>query len=1147
MYGVKGTSTILNSVARQGVLTKQLVAPKSTAFLANLPTRQVSAGKLSYTTRSQTQFNQKQEIDGNNNSNNNASTATLSHLNKPTWTTVEGLKKNNRKKFSAYDTAAVAAAAAEPAHFDVRILQAAKQKNSRAVVDAFVQGKSAAGESAPPLSTQTYEAVIQAYGKLRKINQPLTPMMNAYHDMISTGVSPSSQTYALLIRSLCNRDSEVQKTVSMLKRQIARTGTTVNNLGDLENENNMEKALALFNKAVKEKSTQDFDIELYNTLLRGLSYKGNTQDGLYIYEHLESAHNANPNGMTFATLMSMFGTAGDLAAVRECFNEYKTLRKHLPNHDATYVYNAFVYAHVNAGDIPGALDIIENVMVQDRVKITILPFNKIVRRACFDGNMDTVDSVLAKLEADTKLPNPDASTYGMILSAYSHLKDFEKATKVYQNLMNHDISKQYGHLADYAFACTNNHLPDQALDVVKAMTSRGLELDSNLCKGVVLSFVNNDRMDDAVTTLKSLIGLYSKNNFLDASSPVSTLALDLTLKCKDLGNALSILQVINNYSIRPTPAVCEAVFNMYEEAKSSPDVWQRVSKDMNERSFFILYDMAFRKENTPEGFCKLAFDLLKDMHALNVSPSASLYVRVLTRMKKYEATEYEARWKEEFAPYMSAIEDQIRVDRKVAPKAEDVAAAASTDSKVSEFAVKPSNITVESDLLSAAALDAALGGKFDEAIDVLNNKIIQHGKVPTPEAVRDMIQLSTKLGRLDAAQDIYKTVIDSISLLEGARKQRGYHAIYNSMLVAHARNGDLNAAKIFYDKLRKHDLYPDGDAYGSLLACTANSTTDESTDALAIYEESRKHNVRPTVYLYNVIISKLAKCRKIEPVLRLFNEMKQLGVLPNSITYASVISACIRCSSESRAAQYFQEMISSPKYQPRIGAYNSMIQFYVQQKPNREKALEYYNLSKQFNLKPSLHTYKLLMEAYANIPAYDMLTAHNLLTEMNKRHGYRPSAGHYATLIRSYGCLHRDVQSAVAVYKEMQKSGIKADETVYQAMMNTYIDNNDMNSAQQIYKDMLKQGTKSSAYIENLFITGYGAQGQLEKAEQVFNGMSDVDNLIKEPSTYEAMAKAYVDNGEKTKAVNVVQQMRSRDFPPKVVDGVIQLINASTK
>jgi pentatricopeptide repeat protein len=271
--------------------------------------------------------------------------------------------------------------------------------------------------------------------------------------------------------------------------------------------------------------------------------------------------------------------------------------------------------------------------------------------------------------------------------------------------------------------------------------------------------------------------------------------------------------------------------------------------------------------------------------------------------------------------------------------------------------------------------------------------------------------------------------------------------------------------------------------------------------------------------------------------------MKQLGVSPNSITYASVISACIRCSSESRAARYFQEMINLPKYQPRIGAYNSMIQFYVQQRPNREKALEYYNLSKKFNLKPSQHTYRLLMEAYANIPAYDMLTAHKLLSEMSKRHGLRPNAIHYATLIRSYGCLHRDVQSALAVYKEMKKSGIKADETVYQAMLNTYIDNNDMQNAEKLYQEMITQGTKSSPYIENLFIAGYGTQGQLEKAEKVFNKMEDT-NLVREPSTYEAMAKAYIENGQKDKANMVVEQMRARDFPPKVVNGVVQLIHS---
>ncbi|KAI8891401.1 hypothetical protein K501DRAFT_281424 [Backusella circina FSU 941] len=1129
MYGVKGTSTFINTVTKQGVLTKQFTAPKSTAFLSNLPARQVSAGKLSYTTSRASQFGQKQS--NNEQDSNNHFQQKRNHWN------VASLKHSHQ--FRSNSTLAAISPESEEitALVDSRIRKAAMAKNPKAVVAEFVQGKSAGAE----LSTQNYEAVIEAYGRLRKHNQPLTPMLNAYQDMVASGVRPTSQTYALLIRNLLNRDTEVNKTVSTLRRQIARTGNEVDNLGALEAENNMGQALALFNKAVNEKLTQDFDIDLYNRLLRGLSFKGNTTDGLYIYEHLEKAHNANPNGSTFAALMALFGSAGDLKAVQECFNEYKSLAKKLPHHDAAYVYNALVYAHVNAGDLAGALDVVENVMVKDKVNVTIIPYNKIIRNACYVGNMETVDKLVTKLETDGSLPKPDVNTYGILLSTYARMENFEKASKMYHSMLNLDLSKQYGHLANYVYACTGKKMADEAYSAVTAMREHGLDLDANLCKNVVLAFVESNRMLDAVEALKSLVSLHAKSTFVDENSPLAALALDLTLKCNNLTSAVSILQTLNIYSIRPTATVSAAVLQMYHDAKVDPNQWKKVSENLNSQSFQTLYETIFRSDSSPDMFCQSALDLLKDMHALNLTPPASLYVRVSARMKKYGEPTAEARWKEEFAPYLSAISEQIKHDQELDKQVKNNSGAESTGSP---------SINLESDMTSGEALKIAMGGHFDEAIDILNTKIVQKGKVPTPEVIRDMIQLSTKVGRLDAAEKIFATVDGSLSRLDRHHKNRTVYMVYNAMLVAYARNSDLENAKVFYDKLRKHDLYPDGDAYGSLLACTANATTDESIDALAIYEEAKKHNVRPTVYFYNVIISKLAKCRKIEPVLQLFEEMKQLGIAPNSITYASVISTCVRCSSESRATRFFQDMISSPKYQPRIGAYNSMIQFYVQQRPNREKALEYFNLSKKFNLKPSHHTYKLLIEAYANIPAYDMLAAHKLLSEMYKRHGLKPTAIHYATLIRSYGCLHRDVKSAFAVYKEMKKAGIKADETVYQAILNTYIDNNDMKNAETLYKDMLSEGTHSSPYIENLFITGYGNQKDVAKAEEVFNKMTDAkmkkSDLVREPSTYEAMVQAYLNNSQEGKALEIIDLMRARDFPPKVVDGVAQLIQNSS-
>lgn len=1125
MYGVKGTSTILNTVARQGVLTKQFTAPKSTAFLA----RQVSAGKLSYTTTRPTQFSQKsiqQQQQDQTDLKTTTSASTLANFpqQQSAWNIVgsSGLKKNQNNYKAIEPIEPI-----EPDQIDLRILEAARRNDSDAVVKAFMQGKFALGDTPPSLSTQTYEAVITAYGKLHRNNQPVTPLLNAYQDMIATGTPPSSKTYATLIRSLCNRAGEVRTTTSMLRRKNARTGITAGNMNDLENEKNMEQALEIFVQAVNEQRTQNFDTDLYNRLISGLAPKGNTKDGLYIYEHLESARYAKPDSTTFANLMSLFGNAGDLNAVQECFLEYKSMRNALPAHSPARIYNALVFAHVNAGDIKGALDVIENVMVKDQVPVTITPYNTILHKACNTNQMEIVESIIAKLESDVSLPKPDEDTYTTVLSALCRQLDFDKASKVYQSLLGKDLSRQYSHLADYAYACSKNHRPDEALKVIQDMSKHGLPLHENLGETVVHSYLKDNRVEDAAAAINAITDIYAQSNTVHDQSPISKMALDLVTQCKDFGSALSILQCMFKYAVRPTPTAAQTLLKLYEETKSDPDQWKKVSSDLTKSSYRTLYDSVFRTSYYADDFCKISFELLEDMNRLNITPDSGLYIRVMSRMKKYNALEAVERWKEAMAPYISNIQAQINSENKFTNSNNQVEPLADT----------------ESDLLSSVAVDACIRGEFDSAINVLKNQILKDGRLPVPAAVRDMILLCNKAGRLDCAQDIYESIRKPYNELQGGRKIRALSMIHNSMLIAYARKGDLKSAKEFYDKMRKKGVYPDGDGYASLLSCSSNKTTDECTDALAIYEEVKKHNVRPSVYLYNVILSKLAKSRKVEPVLNIFEEMKTFGIAPNSVTYASVISACTRCSSETRAAHYFDEMIHSNRYLPRIGPFNNMIQYYVRQNPDREKALNYYNMLRKFDLKPSQHTYRLLMEAYANIPAYDMLTAHKLLTDMKKRDDICPTTAHYATLIQSYGCLHRDVQSALAVYNDMKRTGVQPDEVVYQAMFNTYIDNNDMSSAEELYKEMVDQGTKTLPYIENLFITGYGNRKELEKAEKVFKKMREYK---KEPSTYEAMAKAYVENGQIESANNVVERMRARDFPPKVVQGVIQLINQAT-
>ncbi|KAG0738788.1 hypothetical protein G6F29_010648 [Rhizopus arrhizus] len=941
MYGAKATSAIFNTVARQGVLTKQLTAPKSTAFLSQIPARHVS-GKISYTTTSRsTQFSQKsaqhnqeqQTLDDNSHASLHPSLRT------GPWTTVGSHAGKTLL---------------DPAQIDVRILQAAKEKNSRAVISTFVQGRSS-GDLA--LSTQTYEAVIEAYGKLRKHNQPLTPMMEAYKHMVASGVRPSSQTYALLIRSLCTRDSEVQRTMGMLRRQVARTGNAVDSLVDLENEKNMEQALALFEQAVNEKCTQDFDVDLYNRMLQNLSFKGNTESGIYILQQLEGAGHAKPNGVTFATLLAMFGVAGDLPAVRECFMEYISLKNKLPSHDPAYVYNALVSAYVDAGDLDGALNIVQNVMVRDKVNVSILPYNKIFRRACYDGKMDVAESLLQKLESDPSLPKPNGSTYAAILSAYIRANDLESASKIYERLLKQDISKEYGHMADYAYACTSNNQPDVALKVIQDMVQGGLKLDATLGEKVVENFISNGKINEAIQSYHTVMDLYARDHFVDKNSSLSVFGLDFTARCNDLGQALDVLEILRKYSVGPNPVVSDALLNMYKETKTNPDQWDQISKRLSKMTFSVLYDAVFRRQSVPEEFCKTSLELLNDMHAVGILPTPSLYIRVLTRMKKYgAATEYEARWKEEFAPHLNAS------DNSPQPTESHISSSQDTPETASVSANSPPRMTVESDMLSGKALAKTLEGDYEKAISILKHDIINNGSIPTPDAIRDMIQGCTKAGRLDVVSEIYDTAIGSIKRLEKHNKQRALSTIYNAMLIAHARLSGLESAKVFYDEIRRIGAFPTGDAYGTLLQHSPHTDNEDCTEALAIYDEAKKNKVAPSVFFYNVVISKLAKARRLDDVLKMFEEMRQVGISPNSVTYSTVISAALRCGQDELAVQYFKEMSASPRYRPRPGPYASLIQFYAQQKPDKEKAFHYYHLAKQHKLKLPDHTEIMLKE-----------------------------------------------------------------------------------------------------------------------------------------------------------------------------------------
>lgn len=953
--------------------------------------------------------------------------------------------------------------------------------------------------------------------------------------MVRSQVQPSSYTYTLLIRTLCRRDVEVQKTVAMLKRQSARTGHLVQDIGVLESEGNLTKAMDLFTQAGHH--VQGFEVDLFNQLLRVLSHYGDTVHALQVFGQLEQAQSASANAATYAALINLFGRAGDIQAARRYFAMYQEHKHEMGPHDASYVYNALVDSHLKCGLLDGALRVIDTDMVQDGIKLTIIPYNSVIRHHCTCGDMERAHAVVRLLLADEILPQPDASSYGPILAAYCQAQDLQGAQAVYGDLVKMDIAKSYGNLANFALLCLAKQKGDMALQVVEDMRVARLEPDPVLACRIVSFFIQTGNADQAISSLHVILGVLSPRTLAKGQRLLVDTSLQLVAMVKEVRQMLQVAHVTASlwYGGKMPGALGKALVKSYQDATVT---------GFTMADYSMLFDagliMAHQSNHSDveQPIMPVFLSLLNGMQSDRLVPPSNLVSRVTTYWQMKGDVKAEATWRAAVDPVSVTLEPTSDAATLMVQEHGD-------DSKEEPTAASLYDVTASQDIMKSV-----MHGHLSNAMALLE-QICAGDKCPSPDSLRDAIALVGKQGHMDMALKMYQVCLASYTKdgQENTKKtQEAVYLITNSILIGYAQQGDMAHAKIYYDQIKKMGLFPDGNGYASLLLGSAKCATDEASDALTIYDEAKRHNAKPTTFFYNVVISKLAKARKLESALYLFDEMREFKVTPNSITYGAIISACVRAGSEPHARRLFGEMLSSASYQPRVGPFNNMMQFYVRQQPNRERVMEYFSELRRRQIKPSPHTYKLLMEAYASMTPYDMPTAHRMLAEMERRDRIRPQATHYATLIYAYGTLQRDVQSADRVFGEMIKSQVTPDEAVYQAMLDTLISNDCLDRAELLYQQMLATLVKStSPYIENLFIRGYGQKGLVEKAEAVFEKMTDDKTLedrrvVREPSTYEEMVRCYMDNKLVAKAKSVLDQMVQRDFPGKVLAVVADLV-----
>ncbi|KAI9797666.1 MAG: hypothetical protein M1825_005725 [Sarcosagium campestre] len=1039
-----------------------------------------------------------------------------------------------------------------------------------AEVAAVFEALLAAGTKPSP---KAYNALLAAAIHLPAGRHQVVPKaLDVYADMLRRRVSPNAVTYSTLIELLATRTIDVASMKQALDVKQLRFGG-MNGHGSfmfgsheaetdiLLEDDSLSNAIRLFDASAVASDKSALSTEAYRLLITACAERQYVNDMIRIYAHMER-QNVIPDGRVFSPMIGAFAAARDLVSAVECYNEYKVLavandagENVLQNRVDELVYAAVVKAYRTSGKEAGASKFLTRIeesykeaysSPEERVRALK---NLIVSEAFINADIDRQrfgDAIsqiqksdldesarnrfLAKActaaadrghvdsakEAFRLISSPSEHKTTLIAMLALHIRrgDVTSASPLWRTICADEMSSSRALIeptAMYAVALAASGRADEGLAIARHTFSRirlasPEDVTKEIDEGV--DFIGRYLVDQGfilpLASKVDLLWMIQENGA--ETSPTSNFII----------NSIGPEDVVE-LSVHDLTLILQVQAGMICSRAGAPDMsssarFSHLLESVVARGAALDPQTAKLIENcltriNAGGAQNLRPDLVQ-MWEGRLDPNSALQRAGHPDMLEHESSMPSQIYAETFDPHSS-----------------------STDFKGSSAII---------DELERS--NGGFGGSgLNDALARFKN-IRRAGRHPRYIVYAKLIAAAARDGRTNVVHDVLAMARTDVPLLPQYRVVRhGWVSILDAMVGASLTMGKRDAAAQYHRELLEIGAAPSANTFGLYITTLKESTKtfDEATEAVQIFHRAKDEGVEPSSFLYNALIGKLGKARRIDDCLYYFAEMRGLGIRPTSVTYGTIVNALCRVSDDRFAEELFEEMESMPNYKARPAPYNSLMQYFLTTKREKGKVLSYFNRMKSRNIQPTMHTYKLLVDTHATLEPVDMNAAEEVLESM-RRSGLQPEAVHYASLIHAHGCVLHDLDAARSVFdRVLSERAVRPQACLFQALFEAMVANHSVADTEVVLQKMRRWNVEMTAYIANTLIHGWTLEKNIDKARGVYEA---VGASKREPSTYEAMTRAFLAVEDKSSAVEVAQEMSSRGYPSAVAGKITELV-----
>jgi pentatricopeptide repeat protein len=347
-------------------------------------------------------------------------------------------------------------------------------------------------------------------------------------------------------------------------------------------------------------------------------------------------------------------------------------------------------------------------------------------------------------------------------------------------------------------------------------------------------------------------------------------------------------------------------------------------------------------------------------------------------------------------------------------------------------------------------------------------------------------------------------------------------------------------------KMHESKVHPDVTTYNRLIDMSFKFEQDEN--ALKLFDEvcDSYSGVQPDIVTFNIMIKHYVKEirefrkyqstsneKKLEKVFKIFSDIKSNEIPLNSITFNTLMDACVEVGDFEKTLSLFEEM-KNIDIKPDIYTYAVIVKGLKGNKgmDNVKKAIEIFELVKKDSQEIKIDEVLFNSVLDICIKNKNIEKAQEIFNEM-KNGEIIPSVITYSIMIKGYGN-EKNLEKCYELYQELISNNLIPNEVIYGCLMNCAVKCSNFELMVEIYEKMNKLNIKMNSILYTTLIKGFAKMKKYENSFAIYDSITfeekEKANIILFNAILDVCAES--ENYEKLISIfNEIEDEKNENFP----------------